>query len=147
MLKKIHLRVTLHKLVISGGGEEARPCWCTVRPRVVFLWSHRPEKKRSDLELHSLPSSSRVLWVMGLRESDSEFLFCWAQTGWGGLSIALGLGYNGWKDQFIFCSDLICVLPKFLCRSPTPSTSEYDCIWAQGFKDVLQLRWGHASRP
>lgn len=65
---KIHLRVTLHKLMMSGGGAEARLCWCTVGLRI--LWSHTWEKKRSDLELHSLPSSSRTLWVMGLRGLD-----------------------------------------------------------------------------
>ena len=51
--------------------------------------------------------------------------------------VAAGTGGCGW------CSGLNCVPLKCL----TPSTSECDCIWKWGFKDVFLLKWAHLSGP
>lgn len=135
---KIHLRVTLHELMLSGGGEEARLRWCAVRPRIVFLWSHRPGKERPDLQFHSRPhppSAQRALGHgserFGLPDY-RDFLFLLGPAWTRRPQHSPGTQWEWTKSPLSICYGLKCILPKFLCWSPTPLYLRTWLYWEVG---------------
>lgn len=125
ILLKTPCRVTSPALVMHRGREEARP---GKQKRKVLIWKSL---------LFLLPPECFESWVWEIQIIANSCSYR-THAAWEGLSIALGLSDNGGKDPFSICCELSCVLPKFLCWSPTSSV-----FGDRTLKDVIKLKWGH----